>query len=189
MRIGKSRIFFITSILLVSLGVSGVRLTPTEGMSSAPNSSAAPYLGEPSLPIEIKWITVDKPVVGHPARFQLEVESRLDPDLIPREVRIEYDLPPRLLRPAALQEESVEIKKSGRNRLELGLIIPDEARYEIRARVILTLRNGKRLSQTAVQWVDLGSKDPPPGMIDRIENRDGSGIRVYRGVSVGGGNE
>jgi hypothetical protein len=102
---------------------------------------------------------------------------------------MEYDLPPKWLRPAALQLDAPVINKSGRTRLEVGLIIPDEARYEIRARVVLTLRNGVRLSQTAVHWVDLGSEDPPAGMIGRIENRDGSGIRIYRGVTVEGGNE
>jgi hypothetical protein len=157
-------------------------------MSSLPHASFHPELAEPSIPIEVKWIPLSKPALGGITRYHVEVVSHFDPDLV-RHIKLEYYLPPQLRRPASLQQEPVEIRKSGRTRQELGFIIPDEARYEIRARAVLTMRNGRRIAQTAVRWIDLGEPEPTPRMIRRIVTRDGGGIRVYQGVAVGGGNE
>jgi hypothetical protein len=182
---------------MAGLGIHGIRMlhrpagpgcstNPKERIVSRP--PVEQEIREPSLPLDIELVPLDKPSLGRITRFQLLVESHLDPDLV-RDVQIVFDLPPNWQRPAALLEKSGPLEKSGLNRLELGLIVPDESRHEIRARVIVTLRNGRQISNTAVQWVDLGSPDPPAGMIGRIENRDGSGIRVYRGVAVEGGND
>jgi hypothetical protein len=139
---------------------------------------------EPSLPIQVELAPLDKPVVGGTTRFQVSVESQLDPDLV-REVRLEYDLPHRVRRTATLPDNRYALHKSGHSRLALGLVIPDQARYEIRARLVVALTSGSILSETASYWIDLGEEDPPEGMIGRIVEPDGSGIRVYRGVRVG----
>jgi hypothetical protein len=76
------------------------------------------------------------------------------------------------------------LAKSGRSHLEFGVIVPDESRYSIHARLIVRLTNGKTISQTAVRWIDLGAEDPPEGMIGRIVDPDGAAIRVYQGVTV-----
>ena len=76
------------------------------------------------------------------------------------------------------------LAKSGRSRLEFAVTVPDESRYSIRARLIVRLTNGKTISQTAVRWIDLGAEDPPEGMIGRIVDSDGVGIRVYQGITV-----
>jgi hypothetical protein len=54
----------------------------------------------------------------------------------------------------------------------------------IRARYVVELKNGSRIAQTAVRWVNLGDEDVPEGMIWRIQNPDGTGVRVYRGVTT-----
>jgi hypothetical protein len=76
------------------------------------------------------------------------------------------------------------IRRDRRGESRMALIIPDGARYQIRARIVVELRNGKTISQTAVRWIDLGEEDPPEGMLRRIVDPDGSGIRVYQGTTV-----
>jgi hypothetical protein len=200
MRKRKSREFLRTIILVISLVGIGLQQNHSRSHSAGEENQinsidrkflglpAGPILCEPSLPVEIKWFVRENPVVGRPASFQVVVESHYDPDLV-REIQVAYDLPSNWPRPAALPEKPTRIDKTGRHHLDLVLIVPDEDRYQLRARVILTLRNGERLSTTAVHSVDLGTEDPPARMLGRIENRDGTGIRVYRGVSLGDGND
>jgi hypothetical protein len=138
---------------------------------------------EPALPIQVKLVPLDSPAVGRTTRFQVVIDSRLDPDFV-REIRMEYELPPQVRRPIAFLEKPEVLRKSGHSRLELGLIIPDESCYEIRARVIVILASGRTISQSAVHWVDLGEEDAPEGLIKRLLDKDGTGIRVYRGVRV-----
>jgi len=138
---------------------------------------------DPSLPIRIELIPLSEPRLGQPARFRVEVQSDLDPDLV-QDARVEYELPDRVQMVDDARREPRFVTKSGPSRLEFGVIVPDEARYSIRARLIVRLANGETISQTAVRWIDLGAEDPPEGMIGRIVDPDGVGIRVYQGLTV-----
>ena len=66
----------------------------------------------------------------------------------------------------------------------MDLVFPREDRYEIRARLVLELADGKTIAQTAVRYVELGAARPPEGMIGRIVDSNGNGVRVYQGVAV-----
>jgi hypothetical protein len=136
-----------------------------------------------SLPITVEMVPLNEPQVGQAARFEVLVNSRIDPDL-GEEIRVEYELPERVRFAPGISSAPALLARSGRSRLELGAVVPDQARYPIRARVIVQLTNGKTVSQTAVRWIDLGSEDPPEGMIKRIVDPDGTGIRVYQGRTV-----
>jgi hypothetical protein len=136
-----------------------------------------------SLPITIKMEPLNEAEVGKATRFQVTVDSKIDPDLV-ENMRVVYELPKGVqLAPGTNAAPSL-LARSGKSRLELAAIVPDQARYPIRARVIVNLTNGKTISQTAVQWVDLGSEDAPEGMIGRVVDPDGTGIRVYQGQAV-----
>lgn len=136
-----------------------------------------------SIPITIRMEPLNQPEVGKAARFQVMVDSKIDPDLV-EEMRVEYEMPERVRLAPGSNSSPALLARSGKSRLELAAIVPDQARYSIRARVIVNLRNGKTISQTAVQWIDLGSEDAPEGMIGRIVDPDGTGIRVYEGRVV-----
>jgi hypothetical protein len=113
----------------------------------------------------------------------VRVESRFDPDLV-EELRVEYELPA-ALRPS-LPEGARQrpLLKQGLNLLELAVVVPDERRHLVRARAVVRFTDGRTVSQTAVHWIDLGAEDPPEGMIGRIVDPDGTGIRIYRGITV-----
>jgi hypothetical protein len=136
-----------------------------------------------SLPIRVELVPLSEPRVRQAARFRVEVESDLDPDLV-QDARVEYELPDRVRMLDDARREPQGLAKSGPSRLEFAVIVPDESRYSIRARLIVRLTNGRTISQTAVRWIDLGAEDPPEGMIGRIVDPDGVGIRVYQGVTV-----
>lgn len=136
-----------------------------------------------SIPIRIELAPLNEPEVGKVAKFQVKIESLLDPDLV-EDMRVEYELPSQLRLEADNQAAPAVLLKSGRSQFEMGVRIPDESRYAIRARLVVRLTNGKTIGQTAIRWVDLGDEDPPEGMIGRIVNADGTGIRVYPGVTV-----
>ena len=136
-----------------------------------------------SLPITVEMVPLNEPKVGQAARFEVLVNSRIDPDLV-EDIRVEYELPQRVRFAPGVSSAPALLARSGRSRLELGAIVPDQARYRIQARVIVQLTNGKTVSQTAVRWIDLGQEDPPEGMIGRIVDPDGTGIRVYQGQAV-----
>jgi hypothetical protein len=126
---------------------------------------------------------LNQPEVGKAARFQVLVDSKIDPDLV-EEMRVEYEIPEGVRLAPGTNSSPALLARSGKSRMELAAIVPDQARYPIRARVIVNLRNGKSLSRTAVQWIDLGLEDAPEGMIGRIVDPDGTGIRVYQGRAV-----
>ena len=136
-----------------------------------------------SLPIHVELVPLSEPHVGQAARFRVEVESNLDPDLV-QDARVEYELPDRVRMLDDAGREPQGLAKSGRSRLEFAVTVPDESRYSIRARLIVRLTNSKTISQTAVRWIDLGAEDPPEGMIGRIVDPDGGGIRVYQGITA-----
>jgi hypothetical protein len=134
------------------------------------------------IPIKIELVPLNDPAVGGVASFDVQVDSQLDPDIV-QDMRVHYIVPGRM-RLLSSSPEVADLSRSGRSRLPMDLTVPDEARYEIRARLVVRLRNGRTIAQTAVQFVDLGDPDTPPGMIGRIVTPDGSGIRVYQGVTV-----
>ncbi len=176
-----SLILALPPILLCSIGARAQALASRTDAPQADFSARTQC--DPSLPIRIELIPENQPLVGQTARFRLEVDSDLDPDLV-LDMRVEYETPPRLQMRADLSNDPQTLAKSGRSRLRLGVIVPDEARYSIRARLIVRLMDGKTISQTAVRWIDLGAEDPPEGMIGRIVDPDGTGIRIYQGTTV-----
>jgi hypothetical protein len=141
--------------------------------------------GEPAIPIRIAIVPLNDPSIGRLTRFRVDVESGLDPDLV-QDIHVEYDLPNHVIRPAMAVNQSDSLNARGQSRLELGIVILDSARYAIKARVIVRMTDGRSLTQTAVHWVDLGDQDAPQGMVGRVVDRDGTGIRIYQGVTVRG---
>jgi len=173
-------------LLLLAIGTVGLHVEAQIGNQQAVAKDSLPAQAtscDPSVPIRIEMIPLNQPEAGRVARFRVTTDSSLDPDLV-RNSWVEYEMPEGSRRsPESL--ERLEIgRRSGRSRLELGVIIPDERRYEIRARYVVQLADGNTIAQTAVRWVDLGEEDPPDGMIGRIVDPDGTGIRVYQGVKV-----
>ena len=61
------------------------------------------------------------------------------------------------------------LHRAGRTDLELGVMLPDQARYPVRARLVVRLADGKTISQTAARWVGIsergssGRNDRPHG--------------------------
>jgi hypothetical protein len=135
-----------------------------------------------SLPLQVEFSALSEPAVGRTTRFEVEAETALDPDLI-RSSWIEYDIPSRMRTLPDRAEKRQMLGQTGRGRTVLDVVIPDESRYEIRARLVVELISGGILSRTAVRWIDLGEEDVPPGMIARTFNPDGTGIRIYRGIT------
>jgi hypothetical protein len=135
-----------------------------------------------SLPIHIEMTPLNQPEVGKVARFRVDVESFLDPDLI-QSSWVEYELPERVQRSADTLEAREILGRSRTVRAQLGVIVPNQQRYEIRARLVVRLTNGQTIAQTAVRHINLGNV-PPEGMIGRIVDPDGNGIQVYQGVTV-----
>src|SRR6188474_3718768 len=48
-----------------------------------------------SLPITVEMVPLNEPKVGQAARFEVLVNSRIDPDLV-EDIRVEYELPQRV---------------------------------------------------------------------------------------------
>jgi hypothetical protein len=128
-------------------------------------------------------LPLNSPSAGESARFQVVVESTLDPDVVKRSW-IEYSVRRRGMLPRESVEQREGLGRGREDRFEIGVPIADTTRHEIRARYVVELKSGNRIAQTAIRWVDLGDEDAADGMIGRIENADGTGVRVYRGVTV-----
>ncbi len=137
---------------------------------------------DPSLPIHVELAPLGQPEAGKVMRLLVSVRSDLDPDLV-RAARVEYELPQGWLRMPDILERREIVRLRSRIRREVGVVIPDAARREIRARFVVNLNNGRTISQGASCWIDPGDPDPPAGMIGRIIDRDGTGIRIYRGTT------
>lgn len=135
----------------------------------------------PELPIKIELLPQSNAEAGKPVKFDVLVESSLDPDLV-RDIRIEFAIPARVHRIPSAAESP--LSKSGRSLLHLELVPADLAPYAIRARMIVQFMDGRRISRTATQWLNLGEDYRPEGMIGRIVDPDGTAIRVYHGVNV-----
>jgi len=136
-----------------------------------------------TIPISVEMLPLNSPSVGESARFQVVVESTLDPDLV-RRSWIEYSVRRRGLLPRENVEQREGLGRGREDRFEIGVPVADTSRHEIRARYVVELRDGSRIAQTAVRWIDLGDEDAPDGMIGRIQNADGTGVRVYRGTTA-----
>lgn len=135
------------------------------------------------IPLSVDLVPLTDPKPGGVLQLQVEVQSGLDPDEV-RSTRIEYQVPQPLRRSlAAAQDRDIPLRQ-GRGRTRLSVTIPDREAYEIRARVVVELRNGRTVAQTAVRWVNAGPDYRPQGMIGRVVLPDGAGIRVYQGVTA-----
>jgi hypothetical protein len=137
----------------------------------------------PWLPIHIELLPLNEPRVGQDTRFQVLVDSVLDPDLV-KDSWIEYRIPPRVRRITPALERGTALIRAGTTRKELSIIVPDAHPYEIRARLVVQLSNGQTISQTAVRWVNIGNEDASEGYLGRIVDQNGTGIRVYEGSTV-----
>lgn len=170
---------------LACVSAISLRVEAQTGFTVRGNSSLPPDATrcDVSLPITVEMVPLNEPEVGQAAKFQVLVDSKIDPDLV-ESIRVEYELPDGIRLAPGTSSAPAALARSGKSRLELGAIIPDQARYALRARLIVQLTNGKSISQTAVRWIDLGPEDQPEGMIGRIVNPDGTGIRVYQGQAV-----
>lgn len=162
----------------MSAGQGGVHTQPEEDPDLPPGATRCDL----SVPVQIKLVLLDDSRAGLPARFQVEVESDLDPDLV-REMWVEYDIPEKVRRVPNAASAPQRLNRAGHSRLEFGVIVPDQDRYRIRARLFVRFADGRTISQTAFRWIN-SDKRPPEGMIGRIPRPDGTGIRVYRGVSI-----
>ncbi len=170
----------ISGLLILScLMVPAASPDPARGRPRPPD----PTRCEVSLPISIEFSLLNAPALARPTRFGIHVESSLDPDLV-QSLQLLYELPPRVRMVAQAGAAPPVLRKSGRTELELGVILPDQELYPIRARLVAHLTNGRTISQTAVHWVGLSGADHPAAMIGRLVDPDGTGIRVYQGETV-----
>jgi hypothetical protein len=170
---------------MACLLVLGCGMAPLPGSGQARRESLPPGATrcEPSIPVSIELIPLNQPAVGQTTRFRVVVASNLDPDLV-HDMQLLYEVPARV-RTTAQTGSSLRLSgKAGSTSLELGIILPDQARYPIRARLVVHLANGRTISQTAVRWVGLSAEDHPEGMLGRIVEPDGTGIRLYRGETI-----
>jgi hypothetical protein len=146
-----------------------------------PQSRATRTQCDPLIPLKVELVSLGEPSPGGLLQFQVDVQSGLDSDQI-KSSHVEYEMPP-ALRHSLASERDLPLLQ-GKARARIGVIIPDRQAYEIRARVVLELRNGATISQTAVRWVNAGPDYRPDSMSGRIILPDGTGIRVYRGVTT-----
>jgi hypothetical protein len=156
-----------------------------ERLSAEKQASMPPGAAQCNLtiPINIELVPIDGLHAGQTARFQVRIDSDLDPSQV-QKMWVEYDAPAKI-QPASRGTTRLEIlRKRGRQVHEFGVTIPDRKRHEIRARIHVRLVDGTTLARTAVRYVDLG-RNPPEGMIGRLADPDGTGIRIYQGKALG----
>src|SRR2546425_560020 len=120
----RSKSLVVVLALLASFSL-GIRAR-SHGDSQVAKAEAGRTHCDPSLPIRVELIPLSEPRVGQPARFRVEVESDLDPDLV-QDARVDYELPERMRMLDASRREPQVLAKSGPSRLEFGVIVPDEA--------------------------------------------------------------
>jgi len=182
MRINAIHSWAAAAIFTVTVGVYSVRGQSHPGSQATPLPPGATRC-DLSIPLSVEMLPLNKPSVGESARFQVVAQTTLDPDLVHRSW-IEYSV----RRKGAPLQEAVEqragLGRGREDRLEIGVRISDNSRHEVRARYVVELKAGARIAQTAVRWVNLTGEDIPEGMIGRIVDPDGTGIRVYRGTTV-----
>jgi len=134
------------------------------------------------LPIRIELVPLNSPEPGKTASFQVRVESSLDPDIVAR-TWVEYEIPPAVRHSGSPVGPGL-LAKSGATVLDLAVEAPDRLPYAIRARLVVELTSGNTISQTATRWINLREDAVPAGMMRRVVDPDGTGIRIYQGVTV-----
>jgi hypothetical protein len=182
-----TRLRFIAAGLAVVSAISSfcVRVEAQSGASRAQEPYSRPAQAtrcDVSIPLQISLTPQNEPRAGSTARFSVSIESGIDPDLV-RRLWVEYEIPERI-RPTREFSENREVPRLTRtSRQELELPLADEGRYRIRARLVVELVSGQTISKTATRWINPRNA-LPEGVIGRIVDPDGSGIRVYQGVKV-----
>ena len=161
-------------------------MTGDGGAWTEPDSASSPATEscDVSLPISIALAPMAECRPGARTPFEVAIKIGLDPDDV-RSVQIEYDLPESFQTELGSSERQRLSSAQPTSRFQIGLTVPDERRYSVRARLIVELTSGQTLSESAVYWIDIGSPERPPGMVDRLVDADGRGIRVYRGKTRG----
>ncbi len=158
---------------------------PNPHDGAPPRAVATPFEAtrcDLTIPIRIALVPLNQPRVGQPALFRVEADSSIDPDLVVNSW-VEYELPPRIQRSARAAGTRELLGRSRSGRAQLDVIVPDVQRYEIRARYVVQLTNGRTIGQTAVRHINIGNI-PPEGMVGRLVDSDGNGIRVFRGATA-----
>jgi hypothetical protein len=156
----------------------GIGLRPAQPQFRATRTQC-----DPLIPLKVELVPLAEPSPGGLLQLQVDVQSGLDPDQI-KSSHVEYEMPPALRRSLAYAGERDLPLRQGNARARIGVTIPDRQAYEIRARVVVELRNGATVSQTAVRWVNAGPEYRPDRMSGRMVLPDGAGIRVYQGVTT-----
>ena len=136
-----------------------------------------------SIPIRIELAPVDGLKVGQTTRFEVRVESEIEPALV-RKMWVDYEVSEKLHAASGFAGRREFTVRKGRQLQQIGFVIPDRQRHQIRARLKVQFVDGKIIARTAIRYVDLG-QNPPDGMIGRLVDPDGTGIRVYEGQSAG----
>ncbi|HYK89647.1 MAG TPA: hypothetical protein VE398_12800 [Acidobacteriota bacterium] len=163
-----------SSLCFGAAAMSGTQPARSEGPRPANATPCAL-----TVPIRISLTPLNEPGAGGTARFSVSVESGVDPDLV-RRMWIEYEIPERMRRGRESPANRELPRTAAKNRDEFNVGIPDQGRYAIRARLMVELTDGNTISRTATRWINLGNT-APDGMIGRITDPDGTGIRVYQG--------
>ncbi len=134
-----------------------------------------------TVPLQVVLTPLNAAKAGRTVRFSVNIESHVDPDLV-KSMWLEYEVPERMRPPRAYagRREVPRLVRSGRQELEL--LLPDEGRYHVRARLVVELWNGKTISKTATHWIN-PENALPEGMVGRIVAPDGTAIRVYQGLA------
>ncbi len=179
----RNEIWISAVLLLVCLPTHHTR--SQSRVESQPSAAAGPKQTtrcDVSVPLHLEVVPLNQPAVGQAARFQIEVGNSLDPDLI-RSSWIEYELPERVQRAGRNLQNRDILGKTTAGRAQLAVIVSDDQRYEIRARYVIQLTNGRTIARTAVREINIGDV-PPPAVLGRIHDSGGNGIRVYRGATT-----
>jgi hypothetical protein len=182
-----SRLRIIAASVAVVSAISSycVRVEAQSGASWTQEEASRPAQAtrcDLSIPLQVFLTPLNEPKAGSTARFSVSIESGIDPDLV-RRLWVEYEIPERI-RPGREFLENREIPRLTRtSRQELDLPLADEGRYQIRARLMVELVSGQTISKTATRWINPRNA-LPEGVIGRIVDPDGTGIRVYQGVTV-----
>ena len=181
------RIWRLTSIpaVLLLAGAVSSRISAQNRLDPPHPSHARPPMAtrcDLSIPVHIEMAPLNDPQAGQVAQFRIDVGFSLDPDLV-RSSWVEYDLPEGMRRVGGDFAVRKIMGQARTGRAQLEVVVPDARRYEIRARYVVQLTNGRTIAQTAVRHINIGNV-PPEGMTGRVVDTVGNGIRVYRGLSV-----
>lgn len=171
-------------ILLAYTMISlGTRVEAQKIQNPSPRSDLRPpnaTLCDLSIPVHISLVPLNAPQVGSAAHFRIDVESSLDPDLV-RSMKVEYEVPERMRRTPDFMSTMDIPQRTEQGSYELGIVVPDQSRYRIRARLVVLLVDGRTISQTATRWINLGAH-VPDDMVGTMEAPDGISVRIYRGL-------